>query len=255
MSFYDGLAARRVRLHRCKANNAADMEAKIRENGPGIILVESLYSVSGDFAPLEEIVRLRKEYGCLLVVDESHSLGVCGAKGLVHFKGLQDEVDYVTASLAKAFSTRAGVVFGRHGLFVKEHSFPNIFSSALMRNDIVRIRAAWEAICAADDRRERLHDVSKLLRQELAKVAKLVGVSGPLSSPIISICAEDEEQMACLHRHLSRRGILGAPFFPPATSPNHPVLRLTVHSNITREDVRRIVKAVASFHTITARLV
>ncbi|KAG9253430.1 pyridoxal phosphate-dependent transferase [Emericellopsis atlantica] len=255
MSFYDGLAARKVRLHRCQLNDAADMEDKIRQHGPGLILVESLYSVSGDFAPLVDMVRLRNEYGCLLVVDESHSLGVYGAKGLVHLHGLQDEVDYVTASLAKAFSTRAGVVFGRHGLFVKEHSFPNIFSSALLRNDIVRIRAAWEVICDADDRRARLLDVSRRLRSELGEVSRLASVSGTLPSPIVSLCADDEEQMARLHRHLSKKGILGAPFFPPATSPKHPVLRLTVHANIRQEDVRRIVEGVASFYAITARLV
>ncbi|KAH1593639.1 hypothetical protein KXX44_008032 [Aspergillus fumigatus] len=111
MSFYDGLAARHVNVHSNKHNDFAQLEANIRKHGPGVIIVESLYSISGALAPLEQIVRIKKQYACVLVIDESHSFGVLGSKGFVHMMGLQDDVDFVTASLAKAYATRAGIIF------------------------------------------------------------------------------------------------------------------------------------------------
>jgi CAI-1 autoinducer synthase len=251
MSFYDGLFARRVKIHTNKPNNTVELEANIEKHGPGIILVESVYSINGAFGPLEEVVRIKNKYGCVLVVDESHSLGIFGDKGIVHMKGLQKDVDFVTASLSKAFSTRAGVVFGPSANYIKEQSFAYIFSSALMRNDVVRIRAMWEVIKGADDRREKLHTAAKLFRSEVSKVAKVIKVNDPTLSPaIISIRVKDEEEMASLHRHLSARGILAAPFFPPATAPNYPVVRFTVNSEITPDDISKITSALADFFDI-----
>lgn len=249
MSFYDGFAARRVKVHSNKPNNYADLEANIQKHGPGIILIESVYSINGAFSPLEEIVRIKKKYGCVLVVDESHSFGIIGSKGYVHMLGLQDDVDFVTASLSKAYSTRAGIVFGTNAVYIKENSLSYIFSSALMRNDIVRIRAMWEVITAADDRREKLQAASRLLRSEMSKIANIIKIVGPVPPAIISLRVKDEDEMANLHRHLSSRGILAAPFFAPATAPNYPIIRFTVNSNITPDDVARVSSAITEFYS------
>ncbi|KAL4918474.1 pyridoxal phosphate-dependent transferase [Aspergillus aurantiobrunneus] len=196
MSFYDGLAARGVKIHFFKPNSAPDLESKIKKHGPGLIIVESIYSTSGAFAPLEEIVRIKKSHGCLLAVDESHSFGLFGPQGLglLHTKNLVHEVEYITASLAKAYATRAGIVFSTNASYVKEHSYPFIFSSGLVQNDIVRIRAIWEVIKAADDRRERLIKVSTFFRQEMNKVCRVVG--GLENTPCAIVWRPHEERGA-----------------------------------------------------------
>ncbi|KAF3920482.1 hypothetical protein ABW20_dc0106726 [Dactylellina cionopaga] len=199
MSFNDGLAARNVRVHTNKPNDWVNLEENIQKNGPGLILVESLYSSTGTLAPLLEVVRIKKKYNCVLVVDESHSFGLYGdqGKGLVHLNGLLESVDYVTASLSKAYSTRAGVIFANNAVYVKETSYLFIFSSALMRNDIARIRAMWEVIKAADDRRHRLFESSQLLRCTLSKATSVIKVDSEadITSPIVSVQCKDENDM------------------------------------------------------------
>jgi CAI-1 autoinducer synthase len=247
MSFFDGLSARSAKIHPNRPNDAAHLEANIRANGPGIILIESIYSNTGVFAPLEEIVRIKKKYGCTLVVDESHSLGVSGSKGFVHLTGFEEDVDFVTASLAKAYACRAGVVFSSNALYIKENSFPYIFSSALTKNDIVRIRGAWEVIKTADDRRANLHSASRRLREGLSSLVDLAKTDCSMPSHIVCIQLRDEEEMACMHRHLSSRGVIVSPFFYPAVSLKRPMLRLTVHCGISEADIEDTCAAVASF--------
>ncbi|KAK2590621.1 hypothetical protein QQS21_011687 [Conoideocrella luteorostrata] len=248
LSFYDSLAAKGALLHLNRHNDTAQLEANIKKHGPGVILVESLYSTTGTYCPLEEIVRIKKQYNCVLVLDESHSFGTCHSKGYAHMKGLQDDVDFITASLAKAYATRAGVVFSPNTRFVKEHSFTYAFSSGLLRNDIVRIEAMWEVIKAADDRRQTLLTASKLLRSELSTVASLTTLEGQLPSAIVALRVKDEDEMVRLHRFLSKNGILGAPFFPPTTPVGSPIMRLSVHSNISKDDISRVRRVVAEFY-------
>lgn len=247
MSFYDGLAARQAKIHTNKPNDMTQLEANIREHGSGMILVESIYSNTGDYAPLGEIVRIKKKYNCILVVDESHSFGVCGSIGFVHLRGLDQDVDFVTASLAKAYATRAGIVFAPHALYVKENSFPYIFSSALTRNDIIRIRAVWEVVKAADDRRARLLSASKLLCKDLSSIGRLSETHSSTPSHIVCIKVRNEEEMARLHRYLSSMGILTAPFFYPAVPVREPILRLTIHCDISKTDIQTTSAVIATF--------
>ncbi|KAL4929684.1 pyridoxal phosphate-dependent transferase [Aspergillus undulatus] len=252
-SFYDGLAARRVKVHFFKPNNVADLESKIKKFGPGLILVESVYSISGAFAPLQDIVAVKKAHNCLLVVDESHSFGLYGKQGLglLHVKNLVSDVEVVTASLAKAYATRAGIVFATDALYIKEHSYPFIFSSGLVQNDIVRLRALWEVIKRADDRRERLINISTLMRTEMVKVASVVDGLKNVPCAIVSIHCKHDEQLADLHKFLSKRGILAAPFIAPATPRRLPVLRFTVHCDVSPKDVYAVVRALGEWHART----
>ncbi|KAL4942754.1 hypothetical protein BDV06DRAFT_235198 [Aspergillus oleicola] len=234
----------------CYITHFTDLESNIKKYGPGLILVESIYSTSGAFAPLEAIVKVKKENNCILVVDESHSFGLYGHQGLglLHDKNLVNDVEYVSASLAKAYATRAGIVFANDALYVKEHSYPFIFSSGLVQNDIVRLRAIWEVIKAADDRRERLTSIATLMRTEMNKVASVVDGLKNTPCSIVSIHLKNEEQLADLHRFLSARGILAAPFVAPATSPELPVLRFTVHCDVSEKDVRVVTEVVGEWN-------
>lgn len=250
MSFYDGLASRGVKLHFFKHNNPTSLESQIKKHGPGFILVESIYSTTGSFAPLEAIVAIKKRHNCILLVDESHSLGLFGTQGLgiLHSLNLAPDADYVTASLAKAYATRAGIVFSSNALYVRERSYPFIFSSGLVQNDVVRIRAIWEVIKAADARRSRLSNISTFFRREMDKVAPVAGGLQHAPCAIVSVHMENEDKLAELHRFLSDRGVLAAPFLAPATSPDAPLLRFSLHCDIGVEDVRRVIGAVGEWY-------
>lgn len=245
-SFHAGFRDRGAQVHFNAHNNMEQLEANIKAHGPGIILVESLYSITGLFTPLHKVVELKNKYGCVLVLDESHTLGVYTSKGYAHMLGLDSQVEFITSSLAKAWCTRAGIVLAPSISFVRENSYPFIFSSALVRNDITRIRAVFQVIKGADDRREKLMAAATLLRKEVSKIASVFDT--PIPSPIVSIKCKNEEEMTRLHRHLSANGIMAAPFFAPTTPRKSPVLRMTVNSNIDTKSVFAISKAVDSFY-------
>ncbi|KAK9759485.1 hypothetical protein K7432_017494 [Basidiobolus ranarum] len=244
-SFWDGLYSRGTQTHVFAHNDMVDLENKIIKHGPGIIIVDSLYSGHGSFSPIKALVQLKLKHKCILVVDESHTLGVYSKTGLVDLMGYNETVDYITASLAKAYCTRAGVIMGPHSQFIKEKSMHYVFSSALMRNDIIKLRAMFEVIKGADQKRNRLMRASNALRKALLKIVDVEDT--PIPSPIICIPTKSEAEMVKLHHHFVSKGIFAAPFFFPATPRKSPNLRVTLHSEITVNDIRTITNATASF--------
>ncbi|KAG0196343.1 hypothetical protein BGX28_010264, partial [Mortierella sp. GBA30] len=244
-SFLEGLRSVGTNVHVCPHNDTASMESQITKYGSGLIIIESLYSNSGSFCPITTILELKHKYGCVLVVDESHSLGIYGKHGYLHMLGIDKEVDFITASLAKAFCTRAGIILGGNAVFIKENSWSYVFSSSLTGEEVVRIESTLEVIKGADDRREKLMVASHSLREGLARVTDVVKTHIP--SPIICLDFDCEEKAAALHRYLASKGIVAAPFIWPARPRKRPTLRITVHSGVTSLDVTAIIAAVSSY--------
>ncbi len=134
-SLWQGIQAAGLDAKPFRHNSAEHLAAMIKRNGPGIVAIDSVYSTNGSVAPVREIVETASKAGCVIIVDESHSLGTHGwqGSGMVAGLGLQDKVHFVTASLAKAFAGRAGLIACSDRLrqFIKYNAFPAIFSSAL----------------------------------------------------------------------------------------------------------------------------
>ena len=113
-------------------------------------MVDSLYSVDGSICPLQEVARIKSETDSVLVVDESHSLGLYGEKGgtLLSNLRLTEKVDFITASLSKGFVSRAGLIACSEKINdALRFSSSAIFSSSLMLHDVAGIRASLEVWC------------------------------------------------------------------------------------------------------------
>jgi CAI-1 autoinducer synthase len=141
-------------------NELDHLRRQLARHGRGIIAVDALYSTNGSVAPLAALVELAERSGCLLVVDESHSLGTHGPRGagLVAQLGLAERVHFRTASLAKAFAGRAGFITCSSkfkGYFLSE-SRPAIFSSCLLEHELAWFDAAIDFVAAADVRTRSL---------------------------------------------------------------------------------------------------
>ncbi|KXN67691.1 PLP-dependent transferase [Conidiobolus coronatus NRRL 28638] len=232
-SFRDGIALKKAKAHGFKHNDLDDLEAKIQKFGPGIIMVEGLYSLDGDHAPLRDIIALKKKYSCILLVDESHSLGVFGPNGMGYSGTLEEysEIDIYTASLAKCFGSRAGIIAGSQLLidFVKETSFHNIFSSAVMNYDIIRIDKILTKISEMDAERAYLLTISKLLHDAIPKKF-LKSKTGDIT-PIVSIVFDNEKDLVDMNQWLHTKQIFPACFIAPAT--DRPAIRFTLNCRIT----------------------
>ncbi|MET0320671.1 MAG: alpha-hydroxyketone-type quorum-sensing autoinducer synthase [Duganella sp.] len=243
-SLWDGVQSAGASALAFRHNDTDHLRRQVARHGPGVIAVDALYSTNGSVAPLPELADIAWRHGCVLVVDESHSLGTHGPRGagLVAALGLQDQVHFRTASLAKAFAGRAGVITCSSkfkGYFLSE-SRPAIFSSCLLSHELAWFDAAIDFIAAADERRIALHVKAMALREELGALGYNVSDG---SEQIIALEAGPEPKTLALRKLLERRGVYGAMFCAPATPKNRSLVRLTLNSGLDRTQMRRIVDA------------
>lgn len=242
-SLWEGAHSAQARAIPFRHNNASHLEHLIRRHGRGIVVVDSVYSTCGSVAPLADIIDVANRHGCVSVVDESHSLGTHGAhgEGMVASMGLTERVHFVTASLAKAFAGRAGVIACSRRLthFIKYNSRPAIFSSALLPQEIAGLEATLDLIRAARDRRAQVHENANRLRSHLDKLGYNVDLS---QAQIIGLEAGPEQQTMVLRDALESRGVFGSVFCAPATPSNRSLIRLSINSGLTREQIDHVIR-------------
>ncbi len=240
-SFHEGIRSAGARGIPFQHNDVEHLYDQIRENGPGIVLAESVYSTDGSLSPLPDLTRTAAELGCVVIIDESHSLGTHGSQGegLVASLQLHPWVHAVTSSLSKAFVGRGGLIACSAKLreFVRFTSLPAIFSSALLRHEIAGLEAALDVIRADDERRRRLRDNANALRRRLDELGYFVA-SG--SEQLIALEPGRPDFTLALRDALEARGVFGAVFCPPATAKNRSIVRLSVHSELSANDLDRV---------------
>jgi CAI-1 autoinducer synthase len=216
-------------------NNYVDLENKINKYGSGIILVDSIYSVNGDMCDLKKVSSISKSSDSILVVDESHSLGLYGknGEGLVNELNLQDKVDIITASLSKAFATRAGIILCSERLknFIKYKGNISIFSSGLDNETIFNIGNKLDIIKSMSNEREDLKNKSLYFRKNIKNNSS--------QSNIISIDFPDIE---LARDFFEENNIFPSVFAYPATPKNKPVLRFTLCNYHTYNDIDILIK-------------
>lgn len=245
-SLWEGANTCRAMSIPFRHNDAEHLARQMREHGPGIVAVDSVYSINGSLCPLVDILEVTEANGSIIVVDESHSIGTHGphGAGLVAGLDLQDRVHFRTASLAKAFAGRAGfITCPEHfkSYFMME-SRSAIFSSCLLHHELEWFSAAVDFVRDADDRRLRLMETSTRLRDGLSDLGYNV-TDG--SEQIIALEAGPEPQTMVLRNAMQAKGIFGAVFCAPATPRNRSLMRLTVNSGVTDVEIERILSVCA----------
>jgi CAI-1 autoinducer synthase len=227
-------------------NDACHLQRQVDKHGRGVIVIDALYSTNGSVAPLHEVVEIAERSGSILVVDESHSLGTHGPRGagLVVELGLAERVHFRTASLAKAFAGRAGVIScsSRFKGYFLSASRPAIFSSCLLGHELAWFDAALDFIASADGRRAALRKVTQQVRAGLAGLGYNISDG---SEQIIALEAGPEPRTLVLRKALERRGIYGAVFCAPATPKNRSLVRLTLNAGLQAHEVDKLIEACA----------
>ena len=240
-SLWEGARAARAPAYAFRHNDPAHLSRMIERHGPGVVVVDSVYSTTGALCPLVEMVDIVEQHGCTILVDESHSLGTHGPQGagLCAELGLTDRVHFITASLAKAFAGRAGffTIPAAMRYYVLHNSYPNIFSSCLLPHEIAGLAATLEVVRRSDAERLRLHANTRRLR------ASLSGLGYPIhqgSQQIIALETGTEPATMVLRDQLEAHQIFGAIFCAPATSRNRAMVRLTLNAGLTGAEMDRI---------------
>jgi len=246
MSLWQGAQAARARPIPFIHNDAEHAERQIKKNGQGVIVVDAVYSTNGSLCPLKDFAALAKRRDCVLLVDESHSLGTHGPEGagLVAQEHLSGKVHFQTASLAKAFAGRAGLITCPDSFkdYFATESYLAIFSSSLRDNELSWFERAADFLQHADERRDRLRAVSRLVRTALVQLGYDVSAG---TEQIIALQPGRELLTLRLRDALQARGIFGSVFCAPATALNRSLMRFSMNSELTGKDVERLVGACA----------
>jgi len=246
-SLWEGVRSAGAKAVSVLHNDVAHLERQVLRNGQGVIVVDAVYSTNGSVAPLVEIARVAREHGCVLVVDESHSLGTHGRRGegLVASLGLNDRVHFITASLAKAYCSRAGFIActTRFKDYFGCEALPAIFSSSLLPHELAGLSAAHRVIQAEGWRRRRLRGITRHVRHELTALGYPIGDG---TEQIVAFEAGQEILTGRVRDIMERHGVFGSVFSAPATTVSRSLLRLTLNAGMSDTDVERLVEACRS---------
>jgi CAI-1 autoinducer synthase len=245
-SLWEGARAADARAISFLHNDMGHLERQVLKHGPGIIAVDSVYSTNGSLCPIRDALEIAERTGSVLVVDESHSLGTHGPNGAGVVAGLdlQKRVHFITASLAKAFAGRAGIITcsSRFKAYFAMEAKPAIFSSCLLRHDLAWFDAALDFVPKIDQRRTRLREITEVIRNELSALGYNVSDG---TEQIIALESGPEPQTMVLRNALQENGIFGAVFCAPATAKNRSLMRLTLNSGLTDVEITRLIDVCA----------
>ena len=240
-SLWEGARRAGATAHPFRHNDPQHLDRMIERHGPGIVVVDSVYSTTGAVCPLEEMVLISERRGCMIVVDESHSLGTHGPQGagLCVALGLSERVHFITASLAKAFAGRAGFLTVPAAMrnYVLSTSYPNMFSSCLLPHEVAALDATLEVIRRSDAERQRLHAITKRLRADLTDLGYPIHQG---TEQIIALESGTEPATMVLRDLLEERDVFGAVFCAPATSRNRTMVRLTLSAALTDAELDHV---------------
>ncbi|WP_346620223.1 aminotransferase class I/II-fold pyridoxal phosphate-dependent enzyme [Blastococcus montanus] len=249
-SLHAAAAASRGTVVRWRHNDLGSLEARLAALDPragGIVVVDGVYSMTGELAPLAGIVALCERYGVRLVVDEAHGLGVLGAtgRGAAEQVGVLDRVDAVTVALSKSLASVGGAVLTSRAVAdgIRAGAMPYVFSAA---NDPASVAAALTALRilrAEPERLLRLQHNGELLRRELAAAG---ADPVPGRGAVLAVPTGSEDVTAAAWRASFDAGVYTNAVAYPAVPRGKGVLRLTVMATHTDEQLREAAQVVAA---------
>jgi len=248
-SIIDGARLGFGRSHKFRHNDMADLEKKLA-NAPDdrgkLIVVDGVFSMEGDLAPLPEIAALAERYGSRLMVDDAHGLGVFGENGRgtpEHF-GLEDQVDLVMGTFSKSLATVGGFVAGDRYVIehIKHNARAEIFSAAPPPASMAAAIKALELVEREPERRKALWENTDYMQQELGGLGFDTGAA---ASPVIPLCVGDDLKAYTMATRLEEEGVFVNPVVSPAVPPERAMIRTSYMATHTREHLDRALEAIA----------
>ena len=232
-SLMDACRLAGVQVQRFEHNDPESLRREIKNGPPAnrtLIISDGVFSMDGDICCLPELIAIKKEFGCYLLMDESHATGVLGAGGRgtdEHWGVDTSEVDIWTGSLAKAIPSGGGFVAGSRELmiFLQHASAPFIFSGAMPPPSAAAVRAAIRIVEGEPERVDRIRANALFLREGLQSLGFDTGLS---QTAVIPLMLYDDARTALFARELRNRGILTSPVMFPAVAQGTSRLRLCV---------------------------
>jgi 8-amino-7-oxononanoate synthase len=245
-SIYDAAKLSGAEVIRFRHNDPDDLHKRLRRLGdaPGgrLIVVEGIYSMIGDVAPLKEFVEVKREMGGHLLVDEAHSMGVLGEKGrgLAEAAGVEDGVDYIVGTFSKSLGSVGGFLVSDEENFdlLRIVSRPYMFTASLPPAVIASTLSALKRLEEDASLRTRLSANADRLYDGLRDMGYSVG---PHASPITAVEMPDQATAVGMWNALLQNGVYLNLAIPPATPENKSLLRSSVSAAHTPEQIDAVL--------------
>ena len=248
-SIYDACTLGGAEIIRFRHNDAKDLERRMMRLGDrareAIIIVEGIYSMLGDVAPLAEIVDIKRRLGGYLIVDEAHSFGVMGAtgRGLAEEVGVEQDVDIIVGTFSKSLASIGGFAVGSKAMDVLRYaSRPFIFTASPSPSCIASVRSVLKTIAKHPELRQKLWSNSHRLYTGLEKLGYELGSH---ISPVVPVIFGHKDDRLRIWRELIGLGVYVNLILPPAAPAGITLLRCSVNAAHTDEQIDDIIQAFA----------
>jgi len=247
-SIYDGCSMGNATIVRFKHNDVENMERRLKrlpEDAGKLVVIEGIYSMLGDAAPVKELLEVAKKYGCMTLVDEAHSMGFCGenGRGIAEAEGVEHLVDFYVGTFSKSVGTVGGFAVSNHPKFdvLRYVSRPYIFTASPPPSVVASAIKSIEAIKRGSNRRAHLWENAKRLHAGL-KEAGFDLCTDKAESPIIAVHLPDVMIGTKFWEQLVMEGVYVNMAAPPATPAGMFLMRVSVCAQHTTEQIDEIIK-------------
>jgi 8-amino-7-oxononanoate synthase len=242
-SIYDGCQQGHAEVVRFRHNSVEDLDKRLgrlpREPAK-LVVLEGVYSMLGDVAPLKEMVAVAKKHGCMVLSDEAHSMGFYGpnGRGVYEAHGLADDVDFVIGTFSKSVGTVGGFCVSNHPKFeaIRLACRPYIFTASLPPSVVATAAASIRKLMTATAKRERLWSNARRLHGGLKGMGMGLGTENP-DSAIVAVILDDQEQAVAMWQALLDGGVYVNMARPPATPAGTYLLRCSLCAEHTDEQI------------------
>jgi 8-amino-7-oxononanoate synthase len=250
-SIYDGVRLGGADIIRFRHNDAADLGKRLRRLGQRVentlIIVEGIYSMLGDQAPLADIAAVKRKYGGTLLVDEAHSLGMLGehGRGVAEAAGVEDDVDFVVGTFSKSLGATGGYCVSNHPELeaIRFAIRSYIFTASPSPSVIASTRVALRLMQERPQLRTRLWENAHRLYDGLKQLGFAVS---PEVSPVVAVTIKERDRAITWWNELMQRGAYVNLVMPPASPTTDSLLRCSVSAAHSHEQIDRIIDAFAS---------
>ena len=250
-SIYDGCQLSGADIIRFRHNDPADLDKRLRRLGERaartLVVVEGLYSMLGDRAPLAAIAEVKKRHGAWLLVDEAHSLGVLGAtgRGLAEEAGVEEDVDFIVGTFSKSLGAIGGYCASNHPELdiIRFANRPYVFTASPSPSIMASTRAALSELRRHPELKQKLWENALRLYRQLEALGFDLS---PEPSPIIAVRLAHIEDAVNAWCALLEQGVYVNLVLPPATPDGGALLRCSMSAGHSFEQVDQITAAFAA---------
>ena len=251
-SIYDGCKQGVAEIVRFRHNSVEDLDKRLgrlpAEAGK-LVVLEGVYSMLGDIAPLKEMVAVAKKHDAMVLSDEAHSMGFYGpnGRGVYEEQGLEGDVDFIVGTFSKSVGTVGGFCVSNHPKFeaIRLACRPYIFTASLPPSVVATAATSIRKLMHAHNKRAHLWENARTLHGNLKALGFRLGTETP-DSAIIAVILDDQDQAVAMWQALLDGGLYVNMARPPATPAGTFLLRCSLCAEHTTEQIATITAMFAA---------